>query len=96
MQFNPILIHPLLSTIFFIIQSIPVFSIQSLSVGAWQRCQVWGGICVTLSKLLTSILSKIILNHKVVIKVRQNSVFENACTKSVDSTQYTLAPLPED
>lgn len=55
-----------------------------------------GGICVTLSKLLTSILSKIILNHKVVIKVRQNYVSENICTIFVDSTQYTPAPLPED
>lgn len=55
-----------------------------------------GGIFVTLSKLLTSILSEIILNHKVVIKVRQNYVFENACTIFVDSIQYILAPLPED
>lgn len=41
MQFNPILIQPVLCTILFIFQSFPFFSIRSLSVGAWQRCQVW-------------------------------------------------------
>ena len=90
---------------FYSILCFPLYSLSSSPfhsspfkgcLGCMAEMSGLGGICVTLSKLLTSILSKIILNHKVVIKVRQNYVSENICTIFVDSTQYTPAPLPED